>query len=674
MSPYLLICITVMGVFGILIMLVRNRIILQQIALEASRLRVQETLVSIMMQDAPVLLVATGARGLITLFNRHCEETTGYSEAEALGKPFSQLLIPKRLRRLHSGSQEWFATMFAGAHTQSIAWSCPCKDGTEREIHWCGTQLTDEDGNPTGFLGIGQDVTEQRAAEQEAQRQAVLLQALLDSLPDLVYFKDDAGKFLAASQMKADLWQTSPEDMVGKTDSDFVSESEAQEARADEQQVLKTGEAMVGESKRIRHSDGAYQWYSTTIAPYHDASGIIAGVVSLSRDITKQQELEQMLHKTQRMAAMDSLARGVTRDFNSVLQVITGRASLMLASGRFGDKTNEDLQEMIGACKRGASLAHQLLAFSGQTELCKEVSDLGKPVREVDLILKQALPKTITVESSAQANLWPVDADPYQIEQVLLNMAINASEAMPNGGTLEIQAENFIVDEEYVQRHSALSIPVGPYVLVTVSDDGIGMDEQARARVFEPYYTTKNRAEHTGLSLAVAHGIIESHNGFVDVASEPGKGTTFYMYLPAVPSAPVAKKQEGEFAANCGPITVLVVDDEPAIVSSMWAILESLDCEVVAAHDGEEAIEVFRTHAEDIDLVLLDLVMPKMGGEDCLEELLEIAPDVTVVVLTGEFVDSGTRERLGARVKGFLSKPVDISTVHRAVDEALRQD
>ncbi len=200
------------------------------------------------------------------------------------------------------------------------------------------------------------------------------------------------------------------------------------------------------------------------------------------------------------------------------------------------------------------------------------------------------------------------------------------------------------------------------------------MDEQARAHVFEPYYTTKNRAEHTGLSLAVAHGIIESHNGFVDVASEPGKGTTFYMYLPAASTAPVVKEDEGEFAADRGPITVLVVDDEPAVVSSTRAILECFDCEVVGAHDGEEATEVFRTQAEDIDLVLLDLVMPKMGGEDCLEQLLEIDPDVTVLVLTGEFVDSATRERLGARVKGFLSKPVDISTVHRAVDEALRQD
>ncbi len=672
MSAYLLISLTMMGVFGILMMLVRNRIILQQIELQASRLRVQETLVNIMMQDAPVLLVSTDPRGLITLFNRHCEEITGYSEAEALGEPFSQLLIPKRLRRLHGGSQGCFATMFAEPHTELIVWSCLCKDGTEREIHWCGTQLADEDGEPIGFLGIGQDVTEHRTAEQEAARQAALLQALLDGLPDLVYFKDDTGKFLAVSQMKADLWQTSPEDMVGKTDSDFASESEAQETHADEQQVFNTGEAIVGKSKRIRHADGSYRWYSTTIAPYRDASGVTAGVISLSRDITEQQELEQMLHKFQRMTALDSLARGVARDFNSVLQIVIGRASLMLASGRFGDKTNEDLQEMIGASERGGSLAHQLLAFSGQTELCKEVSDLGKPVREVDLILNRTLPKTITVESSAQANLWPVDADPYQIEQVLLNMAINASEAMPSGGTLEIQAENLMVDEQYVQRHPGLSIPLGPYVLLTVSDDGIGMDAEARAHVFGPYYTTKNRAEHTGLSLAVAHGIIQSHNGFVDIVSEPGKGTTFHIYLPAVPSAPLAKKQEGEFAANCGPIAVLVVDDESAVVSSIRAILESLDCQVVAAHDGEEATEVFRTHAEDIDLVLLDLVMPKMGGEDCLEQLLEIDPDVTVVVLTGEFVDSGTRDRLGARVKGFLTKPVDVSTMHRAVDEALR--
>jgi PAS domain S-box-containing protein len=396
-------------------------------------------------------------------------------------------------------------------------------------------------------------------------------------------------------------------------------------------------------------------------------------VLCFLRNITEQKRLESQLQQAQKMEAVGTLAGGVAHDFNNLLQAIQGYAELVLYDKEPSDPDHASLAEIRSAAKRGGELTRQLLTFSRRVESRIQPTNLSREVERVGKLLERTLPKMIDIELRLTRELKTVHADPYQIEQVVMNLAVNARDAMPDGGRLTIETAEVTLDEAYCRTH--VGTRAGDYVTLVVSDTGQGMDRATLEHIFEPFYTTKGVGEGTGLGLAMVYGIVRGHNGFITCYSEPGQGSTFTMYLPVV-------EREAEQKAPVrtgtpvrgGSETILLVDDEDTLRDLGEQLLTRFGYNVLTASDGETALEIYRRKMNEIDLVVLDLIMPGMGGVRCLDKLLEENPGVKIVVASGYSVDDPTREAIDAGARGFVSKPYDIAEMHSILREVLDQD
>jgi PAS domain S-box-containing protein len=401
---------------------------------------------------------------------------------------------------------------------------------------------------------------------------------------------------------------------------------------------------------------------------------------AFARDISERKKVEAerermqaQLRQAQKMQAVGTLAGGIAHDFNNILQAVLGYAELLLL-GRQGQKPGyRELQEVVRAAKRGAELTQQLLTFSRKVDSKLRPTDLNHEVRNVRRLLERTIPKMIKIELRLAEDLKIVNADSGQIEQVLMNLAVNAKGAMPEGGKLVIETDDIVLDEERRGLHRVAK--PGDYVRLTVSDTGHGIDEDIIEHIFEPFYTTKELGEGTGLGLATVYGIVESHNGYITVHSKPGEGSTFKIYLPAVESGEENLELDEQLTAlQGGTETILLVDDEESIRNLGCQVLEEFGYTVLVAADGESALDLYREANERVSLVILDLIMPGMGGKRCFEELLQINPEARVAIASGYSPDGPTREVLKNGARGFIAKPYDIAQMLKEVRKMLDQD
>jgi CheY-like chemotaxis protein len=374
------------------------------------------------------------------------------------------------------------------------------------------------------------------------------------------------------------------------------------------------------------------------------------------------------------MEAVGTLAGGIAHDFNNLLQAIQGYSDLLLLDKNKDDPGYRELQEIRRAGQRASELTQQLLTFSQKVESRLRPVNLNHEVTEVENLLKRTIPKMIRIELHLADTLGTINADPAQIEQVIMNLGVNARDAMPEGGTLIIETQDTTLDEQYCSTHLG-AIP-GDYVLLTISDTGHGMDNETLEHIFEPFYTTKETGKGTGLGLAMVYGIVKGHHGYITYCSEPGEGTTFKIYLPVI--RPEGKAQNAEHEDNGviirGTETVLLVDDEEPIRELGKDTLARFGYTVIMAPDGESALELYREKNKEIDLIILDLIMPGMGGRKCLERLLKINPQARVLIASGYSVNGPTKEALAAGARGFISKPYDLTQMLKAVREALDKE
>ncbi len=375
-------------------------------------------------------------------------------------------------------------------------------------------------------------------------------------------------------------------------------------------------------------------------------------------DVSEAKGLRAQLLQAQKMESIGTLAGGIAHDFNNLLQVVIGYSDLLLYTKKPTDPEYEGLHAIRRAGMDGSELAKRILAFSRRLEPDARPVSLNNEIKRVEKMLKRTLPKMIEVELLLADDAMPVNADPGQMEQVLLNLAINAQHAMPDGGRLTIETANTVLGADYAKTH--LDVEPGQYVLLTVSDTGHGMDKEVVEHIFEPFFTTKGPGEGTGLGLAMAYGIVKGHGGHINCYSEPGTGTTFKIYLPAM-----VRELEQEIATTgqmpaFGKETILLVDDEQSIRGMGEQLLTMAGYTVLTAANGKEGLEVYRSNKDRIALVLLDLIMPVMGGKQCLERLLEINPKVKVVITSGYSVEGHTKETLEAGAKGFVGKPYEM--------------
>ncbi|MCA1960813.1 MAG: PAS domain S-box protein [Desulfomonile sp.] len=418
--------------------------------------------------------------------------------------------------------------------------------------------------------------------------------------------------------------------------------------------TIKRGEVWTGRFINKRKDGSLYQ-EDATISPVRDSAGNLVNFVAVKRDITEHLELSRQLLQAQKMEAVGTLAGGIAHDFNNLLQVVLGYSELLLTDRRMDPHFIDDLARINRAARTGSDLVRQLLAFSRKSETNPRPLNLNHRIEQVRKLLERTLPKMVEIEVLLKRDLSPIHADPTQVEQILMDLAINARDAMPDGGKLVIETDEVTLDEEYCRTH--LGPKPGRFVVLQVSDTGKGMDAETLEHIFEPFYTTKGPGEGTGLGLAMVYGIVQQHEGFIRCYSEPGKGTSFKLYWPAVVSDKDSLEKTALPPFRGGTETILLADDEEFVRDLGIRILEKAGYTVLTASNGKGAVERYIAHRGEIALVILDLIMPEMGGRQCLDQLLSLDPEVKVVVAGGYSASGPTKEVLEAGAKGFVDKP-----------------
>ena len=421
-----------------------------------------------------------------------------------------------------------------------------------------------------------------------------------------------------------------------------------------------------------RRKDGSLFEEEATISPVRDRFGKIVNYVAVKRDVTKEILMQAQLLQAQKMEAIGTLAGGVAHDFNNILQVALGYSELILGEEDLPEVFRSDIRTIHESAKRGADLVLRLLTFSRKVENKPRPLNLNRRISEMRKMIERTIPKMIDIQLLLGENLATINADPTQMDQVIMNLAVNARDAMPQGGRLIFETANVVIDEEHAA--SRLDAKPGRHVLLRITDTGAGMDRETLEHIFEPFYTTKGVGEGTGLGLATVYGIVHQHAGHIRCQSEPGQGTTFEIYFPALVSPEEGEQTKVRAMPRGGSETILLVDDEQNIRDLGARILTKAGYKVITSPTGKSALEEYGARGDEIALVLLDLIMPEMGGKECLEGLLSLNSSVKVVIASGYSPNVPTREALSAGAKGFVNKPYDIPELLGVIREVLDEE
>jgi PAS domain S-box-containing protein len=515
------------------------------------------------------------------------------------------------------------------------------------------------------------EIAERKLAEEALRESEERYRTVLEANPDPVVVYDIEDKVVYFNPAFTDVFGWTLEERLGKKLDGFVPEANWPETQMMIDKVLAGESFSTIESFRYT-KDGDIIPVSISGAVHRDGEGNPVGSVINLRDVTERKKLESQLQQAQKMEAVGTLAGGVAHDFNNLLQAVQGYAELALMGKREDEPGYREVQEIVRAARRGGELTQQLLAFSRKAESNLRPTDLNHEVQNIKRLLERTIPKMIDIELDLQENLKAVNADPAQIEQILMNLAVNAKDAMSEEGKLTIATRKVTVDETYCRTHT--DAKPGEYVLLSITDTGYGIAEETMDRIFEPFYTTKGVGEGTGLGLAMVYGIVKNHGGYVMCSSEPGAGATFEIYLPAIEKIVESIDDEVIEPPQGGGETILLVDDEDFIRELGKEMLERFGYNLLTANNGEGALEVYRQRNGEIDLVILDLIMPGMGGKRCLEELLEIDSQVRVVIASGYSFNVLTKEAPKAGVSGFINKPYDMRQMLKVVRGVLDKE
>ncbi len=617
-------------------------------------------------------VISTDSRGIVVSVNAVAEQLTGWSEEGALGRPLDEVfrIIHETTRVplenpvhtvLRTGMREDRAN-----HTVLVS-----KDGTERILADSGAPIKDQAGNIIGVVLVFRDVTERRRARVALTESELWLRTLFSAMPEPVLV-------LTCDRVVKDV-NPAVELVFGYTREEVVGRS-AELLHVDHEHFVEFGERTAeafdrGESARFefvaKRRTGEVFPLEVVVSLLTLADNRPLGILTLLRDISQRKRAEAQLLRSQKMEAIGTLAGGIAHDFNNLLQVIQGYAEMLLMELPEDQPGYAEIGEIKRASRVAAELTQGLLTFSRRVESKLRPVDVNKELVKVARMLVRTLPKMIRIEMDPADDLPPIEADPAQLQQVVMNLAVNARDAMPEGGTLLISTRRVSLNGDYCEAH--FETTPGEYVLISVQDTGAGMDQETLAQVFDPFFSTKDARKGTGLGLSIVYGIVKNHRGLVRCESKPGQGTTFRIYLPAAGKEPPIERPDQRERISTGSGTILVVDDEPSVGAMTGRILRTFGYHVVIAADGKEGLDIFAREKDRIDLVILDLDMPNMDGRTCLDRIVEIDPAAKVMIASGYKVDGQGDPALEQGAKASLNKPYGagelLELVRRVLDE-----
>lgn len=523
---------------------------------------------------------------------------------------------------------------------------------------------TNWEGSPAYLLTM-RDVTDLR--EREAQHQR--LGTAIDQAAESVMITDERAIILYVNPAFERITGYSKDEAIGRNPRILQSGEHDAAFYKEMWRTLSRGRVWQGHLINRRKDGSRYEEYAT-ISPIRNESGSVTSYVAVKRDVTDEVSLRKQLQKAQKLESIATMAGGIAHDFNNLLTIASGYTELLLMDRRETSPGYHELQAIAHSLDRGADLVKRILTFSRQVETFPDTLNLNDEVQNVVKLLTRTIPKMVEIDALLAQDLKTVTADPGQIEQALLNLAMNSQHAMPDGGRLTIETRNVTLDETYCETH--VEAKPGDYVLLMVSDTGHGMEKEVLDRVFEPFFSTKKAGEGTGLGLSMVFGVVKGHGGHVTCYSEPGAGTTFKIYLPTGERTEEETEAERSgLRASFGSETILLVDDEELIRDLGTKILKQVGYTVLTADNGREAVEIYKRRRDEVALVVLDMIMPEMGGKECLDRLIAIDPEVKVVVASGFSMDGPVKESVHVKSKGFVSKPFDVKQLRLTVRAVL---
>ena len=609
------------------------------------------------MTGADAYYIATLYGALIHEANDRFEDVFGYAREEVIGKTSIEL----GLYVDPSERKKFVAEIERNNYARNMELKCRRKDGRIIDVLLSGNLL--KGYGEAMILGVVRDISEQK----RAQESLVKLRQAVDASGEVIFMTDRQGIITFVNPEFTRLYGYSETEVVGKaTPRILKSGSQPPEKIAEFWRTLFARQVargpIVNETK-----DGHLLTMHSSASPILDEADNIIGFLAIQRDITEHQRLEQQFIQAQKMEAVGRLAAGVAHDFNNLLTIINGHSALMLKQLPSDNPARESFADIKDAGERAAALTRQLLAFSRQQVCTSTILDLNAIVSDSIKMLRRLIGEDIELVFDPAPDVGKVSADAGQIEQVLMNLAVNSRDAMPRGGKLTLEVSNFQANKDYAARHYPM--PPGSYVMLVVSDTGCGIDWATQARIFEPFFTTKEQGKGTGLGLATVYGIVKQNGGYIWVHSELGFGTTFKIYLPLVEGTAEAKEARGVSAG--GSETVLLVEDELNVRSLARRMLESEGYKVLEAPGGMEALLMVSQHKGSIHLLLTDVVMPAMSGRELAEQLAKRHPEMRILYMSGYTDDTVVRHGVLESGVAFLQKPFAPEVLARKVREVL---
>jgi two-component system, cell cycle sensor histidine kinase and response regulator CckA len=593
--------------------------------------------------------------GVILDANDQLVRMLGYEPGELIGRQTMDFVAPESREQVRQHQQTGAEGVYEHLSLR--------RDGSTFPVEVRAKAITQQ-GRQLRVTAI-RDVTERKRAEEELHR----LMTAIEQVPESIVITDTQGRILYVNPTFERVSGYSRAEVLGQTSR--ILKSGKQDALFYQGLWAKIIAGQVWKGRFInQRKDGGLYTEDTVIAPVRDKQGAITNYIAVKRDITRELETEEQYRQTQKIDSIGRLAGGVAHDFNNILSVIIGHTGLALMELDSEAPVRSHLDAIQENAERAANLTRQLLAFARRQVIEPRVLNVNELITNLNKMLRRLIGEDIELVTEAAPDLGPVKADPGQIEQVILNLVVNARDAMPEGGTLTIRTDQVTLDGTFPGRHQ--DVVPGDYVRVQVNDTGLGMTDEVKQHIFEPFFTTKEQGKGTGLGLATCFGIVQQSNGHIHFDSQPGRGTTFTIYLPRSREAAVPFGERSNLSSlPRGSETILLVEDEASLRTLMSRALRGQGYAVLEAANGQEALALARAHAGKVQLLLTDVVMPGMSGKILAEQLGEISPAARIVFISGYVANAMVRDAITRCGSHFLQKPFGLADLTRKVREAL---